>query len=193
MRAEVTQVLARLNSGDQTVSEELLPLVYDELRRLAALRMKSERTEHTLQPTALVHEAYLRLVTSQPDGHWDSRTHFFAAAAEAMRRILIERARRRARRKNGGAMHRMPLSRVSAVDSRSPEFMLMISEALERIECEDPRLATLVKLRFFVGMSLKEAADVLRISRSTATEDWAYARARLRVLLENDFLPPATS
>lgn len=188
---EVTQILARIEAGDRAAPDQLLPLVYAELRRLAAVRMASERCDHTLQPTALVHEAWLRLVNAKDCGPWNGRAHFFAAAAEAMRRILIESARAKQRQKRGGDLKRVPLDEAFAAETQDPGFVLMVDEAIEQLAAEDQRLATLVKLRYFAGFSLTAAAEVLEISRSTATEDWAYAKARLRIMLQDRELPTA--
>lgn len=177
---DITQILSRIESGDSQASEQLLPLVYDELRKLAAARVARENPGQTLQATALVHEAYLRLVDVESVQRWDSRGHFFSAAAEAMRRILVEQARRKAGPKAGGRYQRIELS---AVDPESPEptlDIISLNEALEKLETEDPRSAELVKLRFFAGLTGKQAADSLGISISTAKTDWAYAKSWLR-------------
>lgn len=176
--SEVTRILDRVEQGDPKASEELLPLVYEELRRLAGHKMANEAAGHTLQPTALVHEAWLRLVDT-PNQHWNSRNHFFMAAAEAMRRILIERARRKARLKRGGDQQRVPLDDLDLAIHADSETLLMVEEALERLTAHDPVKAVLVKLRFFVGLSLEEAAPVLGVSEPTAKRYWAYARAWL--------------
>ena len=184
--SEVTRILAALEHGDAQAAEGLLPLVYDELRRLAAEKMGQERPGQTLQPTALVHEAYLRLVDVDRAQHWNSRGHFFAAAAEAMRRILVEQARRKQRHKHGGGRQKLPLDPdLVAVDSPDEE-LLAIHDALDRLAADDPQAAQLVKLRYFSGLSLEEAAEVLNLPRSTAYVHWAYARATLRVLLQAD-------
>jgi RNA polymerase sigma factor (TIGR02999 family) len=176
--SEVTRILDRVQQGDAKAAGELLPLVYDELRRLAAHKMANEAAGHTLQPTALVHEAWLRLVDS-PNQHWNSRNHFFMAAAEAMRRILIERARQKARLKRGGDRQRVPLEELDLAVRAESESLLLVEEALERLAARDPVKAELVKLRFFVGMSLEEAAPILGVSEPTAKRYWAYARAWL--------------
>jgi RNA polymerase sigma factor (TIGR02999 family) len=177
--SEVTQVLAAVERGDPHAAEQLLPLVYDELRKLAAAQMAAEKPGHTLQATALVHDAYLRLVGgSQPQG-WNGRGHFFGAAAEAMRRILVEAARRKKREKHGGAHRRVDLDDVTAdVDGRSEE-LLALDEALESLGREDPAKAELVKLRYFAGLTLEEAAACQGISLATAKRRWAVARAWL--------------
>ena len=177
--SDVTRLLDAMGTGDRQASAELLPLVYDELRRLARAHMANERAEHTLQPTALVHEAYLRLIgDSNPS--WDGRGHFFAAAAEAMRRILVESARRKQRIKHGGELSRVELDESHLATTTSDERLLAIDEALERLASDEPQAAELVKLRFFAGFSIAEAAEILGLSRTTAYEQWAYARAWLR-------------
>lgn len=176
---DVTHVLARIESGDQLASGELLPLVYAELRRLASARMARERADHTLQSTALVHEAYVRLVDVKQPQSWQSRGHFYSAAAEAMRRILVEYARRKAGKQQGGDRGREPLDDGLAEISEDPELVLQVSEALEQLDGRDPQAAELVKLRFFAGLSTTEAAEVLGISRQTAYHHWRYAKAML--------------
>jgi RNA polymerase sigma factor (TIGR02999 family) len=178
--AAVTQLLDAAAAGDPQAAADLLPLVYDELRKLAAARMAAEAPDHTLQPTALVHEAYLRLVGSDPAPQWNGRGHFFAAAAEAMRRILIERARRKKAAKAGGSWERQELIDTElAVDSAGDD-LFAVDEALTRLAAADPRAAKLVGLRFFLGMTLDEAADHLGLTPRTAYRDWAFARAWLR-------------
>ena len=157
--SDVTQLLQAIERGDTQATEELLPVVYEELRRLARTHMANERAEHTLQATALVHEAYLRLV-SDDDARWDCRGHFFAAAAEAMRRILIENARRRQRQKHGGEFERVELNELALGGSIPDERLLTIDESLERLAAEDRQAAELVKLRFFAGFSISEAAEI---------------------------------
>jgi RNA polymerase sigma factor (TIGR02999 family) len=181
--SDVTRLLQAIERGEPRATEQLLPLVYEELRRLARTRMASERADHTLQPTALVHEAYLRLV-GDADAHWDSRGHFFAAAAEAMRRILVENARRKARKIHGGELQRVELDELHLATTTSDERLLAIDEALERLAQEDPQAAELVKLRFFAGFSISEAAELIGISRSNAYVQWDYARAWLRCEIE---------
>jgi RNA polymerase sigma factor (TIGR02999 family) len=177
--SEVTRILSAIGRGEPHAAEQLLPLVYDELRKLAAERMSQELPGQTLQATALVHEAYLRLVDVEPARHWNSRGHFFAAAAEAMRRILVENARRKHSLKRGGARTRVELDEAVARAPEPAEDLLALSEALDRLAAEDPRKAELVKLRYFTGLSVAEAADVLGISRATADRDWAYAKVWL--------------
>src|SRR5262245_5886776 len=176
---DATQILAALEQGDPRAAAQLLPIVYEELRRLAAQRLSHEPSGQTLQPTDLVHEAYLRLVGSGPGPAWDSRGHFFAAAAEAMRRILINRARDKHRLKRGGGMKCIDLDQISVADSTADEGLLALDAALEKLAAEDPRCAELVKLRFFAGLTLEEAAAALGLARRTADRYWAYARAWL--------------
>lgn len=180
---DVTRLLACIEQGEPRAAEELLPLVYDELRRLAAQKMALERPGQTLQPTALVHEAWLRLGgDSQPS--WQNRSHFFAAAAEAMRRILVEHARRRDALKRGGGAPRVSLDEVEIpIPVVGDERLLAVDEALEKLAAVHPRHAELVKLRYFVGMTFEEAASVLGIAVPTAKDWWAYARAWLAVEL----------
>jgi len=177
--SEVTRILSAIEQGDPHAADQLLPLVYDQLRQLAAQKLAHEKPGQTLQATALVHEAYLRLVDSNPAQQWDSRRHFFAAAAEAMRRILIDGARRKQTQKHGGQRQQIDLDQVQAVaDSRSTD-LLALDEALTQLAAEDPVKARLVTLRYFAGLSVQEAADALDISRATADRYWAYARTWL--------------
>src|SRR4051794_22713831 len=177
--ADVTQILAALEQGDPRAAAELLPLVYEELRKLAAARLTEEKPGQTLQPTALVHEAYLRLVGGGPPGGWDGRGHFFAAAAEAMRRILIDNARRKGRVKRGGARKRVDLDDADLISLTAPDELLLIDEAITKLAHEDAHAAQLVRLRYFAGLSVEEAAAMCGLSRSTAYEHWSYARAWL--------------
>jgi RNA polymerase sigma factor (TIGR02999 family) len=177
--SEVTRILSAIEAGDPHAAERLLPLVYEELRKLAAQKLAQERPGQTLQATALVHEAYLRLVDTEKVQHWSSRGHFFAAAAEAMRRILVENARRRRSRKHGGACRRVNLDEAAPCAPEPAAELLALNEALDRLAQEDPRKAELVKLRYFTGLSVQEAADVLGISRATADRYWAYAKVWL--------------
>jgi len=170
---------------DRAATEQLLPLVYDELRKLAAVRMAAERPDHTLSATALVHEAYLRLVGSPQGGQWDSRGHFFAAAAEAMRRILVDSARRHRSDKRGGNLHRVELHESNSPFAVPPEEVLSVDEAITRLAEDEPMAADLVKLRYFAGLPLADAAEVLGISRATASRYWAYAKAFLVCELED--------
>jgi RNA polymerase sigma factor (TIGR02999 family) len=181
--ADLTQILSAIEQGDPHATEQLLPLVYDELRKLAALRLAQERPGQTLQATALVHEVYVRLVNVDSAQHWNSRGHFFAAAAEAMRRILIEQARRKASAKAGGNLQRVELSEIEPALSGPQLDMLALNEALEQLEKADPRAAAVVKLRFFAGLTTQEAASSLGVSLATAENDWAYAKCYLRVQL----------
>jgi RNA polymerase sigma factor (TIGR02999 family) len=176
---DVTRILADIDRGNRQAAGELLPLVYDELRKLAGSRLAREAPGQTLEPTALVHEAYLRLVGGDPDKAFDGRGHFFAAAAEAMRRILIDRARDRRRLKRSGGRRRVRLDLDSLLAEPPGDDLLALDEALTALAREDPAAAELVKLRAFAGMSLARAADVLGIPRRTADRDWAYARAWL--------------
>jgi RNA polymerase sigma factor (TIGR02999 family) len=184
--ADVTRLLEAAGAGDHRAAAQLLPLVYDELRQLAAARMASERPGQTLDATALVHEAYVRLVASRgrEPPQFANRAHFFAAAAEAMRRILVDRARQRNALKRGGDRRRLRLDQLHLEAERTPAEFLALHEALDRLAARDPRKAELVKLRFFAGLTNEQAAAVLGISTSTADNDWAYARAWLRVELE---------
>jgi RNA polymerase sigma factor (TIGR02999 family) len=176
--SEVTQILERVEHGDPKAAEELLPLVYEELRRLAAHRMANEAAGQTLQPTALVHEAWLRLVGNQ-DQKWDGRAHFFAAAAEAMRRILIDRARRKRAVRHGGDQQRVDIEAVDLPATDADDQLLAVNDALDKLAAQDKVEAELVKLRYFVGMTNDEAAEVLGISPRTAKYYWTHARAWL--------------
>jgi RNA polymerase sigma factor (TIGR02999 family) len=183
---EITRVLDALARGELRATNELLPLVYDELRRLAAQKLAGEKACHTLQPTALVHEVYLRLVGDGAEPHWQTRGHFFAAAAEAMRRILVENARRKKRLKHGGAHHQVELQEADLAIGPPPDRLLAIDEALDRLAQEDAKASELVKLHFYGGLALEDAAQVLDISRATAYRQWAYARAWLRCALADE-------
>jgi RNA polymerase sigma factor (TIGR02999 family) len=176
---DVTRVLCAIEAGDPSASERLLPLVYEELRQLAAQRLAQEKPGQTLQATALVHEAYLRLVDSKQAQHWNTRGHFFGAAAEAMRRILVEQARRRQSAKRGGDHDRVQLEDVAVVTAEPAEDLLALSDALDRLAQEDPVKAELVKLRYFAGLTVEQAAAALGISRATADRYWAYAKVWL--------------
>jgi RNA polymerase sigma factor (TIGR02999 family) len=175
---QVTRILEAIGAGDKHAAEELLPLVYQELRRLAAARMAAEPAGQTLQPTALVHEAWLRLAGNSGQ-HWNSRNHFFMAAAEAMRRILVERARQKGRLKRGGSQQRVPLEDLDLAIHADSDTLLLVDEAMERLAAHDAVKAKLVELRFFTGLSLGEAAGVLGISHPTAKRYWGYSRAWL--------------
>ena len=175
--SDVTRILSQIESGDPTAAEKLLPLVYEELRRLAAARMASERPEHTLQATALVHEAYVRLVDVDKVQHWDSRGHFYSAAAEAMRRILIESAGRKRSEKRGGARERIELADdIAATCNEQGEDLIDFSDLLDQLALEDAVAAELVKLRLFAGLSVEDAGRVLGMSRTVAYENWKFAR-----------------
>ncbi len=176
---DVTKLLARIESGDPTAAEKLLPLVYGGLRRLAAEKLARENPGQTLQATALVHEAYLRLVGSADAQRWDSRRHFFAAAAEAMRRILVERARRKKRQKRGGGRLRIDLEQLTLSCDGPSEEVLALDEALTELARKDPAKAEVVKLRYFAGLTLEETADALGLSVATINRHWTYARAWL--------------
>ncbi|MGA2255994.1 MAG: sigma-70 family RNA polymerase sigma factor [Thermoguttaceae bacterium] len=181
---EVTRILSAIDQGDPQAAEQLLPLVYDELRKLAAEKLIHEKPGQTLQATALVHEAYVRLVGVDEAPHWDDRRHFFAAAAEAMRRILVERARLKKRTRHGGGCQRVPLDEAEPAYYDNAEELLAIHEALDKLAAEDPEAAQLVQLRYFAGMSVEQAAEMMDLPRSTAYTHWAYAKASLRMLLD---------
>lgn len=176
---DITCILSAIEQGDPAAAEQLLPLVYEELRELAAAKLAHEKSGQTLQPTALVHEAYLRLVDQTREQNWDSRGHFFAAAAEAMRRILIDNARRKRRQKRGGALRRVELDPAQLSYSSPAGDLLDLNEALECLAAEDPQAAQFVTLRYFAGLSIEEAAERVGLSRSAACAHWAYARAWL--------------
>ena len=181
MANDVTIILQALAEGERAAADRLLSLVYDELKRMAARRMAAEKPGHTLNATALVHEAYLRLVgpNVQNQPQWNSRGHFFVAASEAMRRILVENARRKSRIKHGGEMNRVPLNVAALPAEQMSETLLALDEALTRFAVEDPQAAKIVELRYFAGLSIDEAADALGVSRATANRLWAYAKAWL--------------
>jgi len=184
--SDVSRILSLVEAGDPSAAEKLLPLVYEELRRLAASRLAAEPSGHSLQATALVHEAYLRLVEPVDQQKWDHRGHFFAAAAEAMRRILVDRARRKAAVKRGGELTRVELDPELAVAPETQENLLALDVALDRLAVEHPVHADLVKLRYFGGLSLPDAAAALGLSERTAGRHWAFARAWLRREMEGD-------
>lgn len=177
--SDVTRILSQIESGDPSATEQLLPLVYEELRKLAAAKLAQEKPGHTLQATALVHDAYVRLVDVEKAQHWDSRGHFFAAAAEAMRRILVESARRKGRDKHGGRLDRKEFADGSMSSSAPSEELLAIHEALERLEVTNPEAAQLVKMRYFAGFTIPETAQHMGISPRKANQIWTYARAWL--------------
>jgi RNA polymerase sigma factor (TIGR02999 family) len=178
--SDVTRILEAMHQGDPHAAEQLLPLVYDELRRLAAQKLAQEKPGQTLQATALVHEAYLRLVGDAEDPRWKGRSHFFAAAAEAMRRILVDRARRKRSRKRGGERVRVELDEANLIAAKEFEEVLEVDEALVGLAAADAKAAELVKLRYFAGLSIPEAAQALDISPRSADRLWVYARAWLR-------------
>jgi len=184
--SEVTHILSQIESGDPSAAEKLLPLVYDELRKLAAARLAQEKPGQTLQATALVHDAYIRLVDVEQAPHWDSRLHFFAAAAEAMRRILVERARRKQSVKHGGGRVRIDFDEALVVGDEPHEDLLELDELLDQLASVDARAAELVKLRFFTGMTGEQAAAVLGISPRSADMLWAYARSWLFEKLDRE-------
>jgi RNA polymerase sigma factor (TIGR02999 family) len=177
--SDVTRILGQIESGDPTAAQELLPLVYEELRKLAAAKMALEKPDQTLQATALVHEAYIRLVDDDRAKSWDSRGHFFAAAAEAMRRILVDNARQKRSLKRGGLLARVDLDEGLTIDATPPDELLALDDALAKLAKEDPVKANLVKLRCFAGLSHQEAAQTLGISRATADRYWVYAKTHL--------------
>jgi len=176
---QVTRILSAIEQGDSHAAEQLLPLVYDELRKLAARKLAREKPGQTLDATALVHEAYVRLVDTEKDQHWNSRGHFFAAAAQAMRRILVESARRKSRIKHGGDRERAEIELANLPTRMSSDELVALDEALEKLKQQDPAKAQLVTLRYFGGMTIEQAAQVLSISRVTAHRYWTYARAWL--------------
>jgi len=181
--SEVTRILTAIEQGDAKASEELLPLVYNELRRMAAHKMSSEPVGHTLQPTALVHEAWLKLVDSHSQS-WQNRAHFFGAAAEAMRRVLIARARRKHTQRRGGGAAHLDANEIEIASPAPDEQLLALNEALDRFAALEPQQAELVKLRYFVGLKIEEAAEILGISTATAKRWWAYARAWLYEVIQ---------
>jgi RNA polymerase sigma factor (TIGR02999 family) len=184
--SEVTRILSAIQQGDPHAAAQLLPHVYEELRKLAAHKLAQEKPGQTLQATALVHEAYLRLVDGEQAPHWNSRGHFYAAAALAMRRILVDQARRKQADKRGGRRKRVELNDNDAAYTPSDADLLDIDEALTRLAAEDSQAAQLIQLRYFGGLSLEDAAEVIGLSRSSAYEHWAYARVRLRCLLQGE-------
>jgi RNA polymerase sigma factor (TIGR02999 family) len=181
---QVTQILQAVDTGNEQAAEKLLTLVYEELRHLAAAKLAREAPGQTLQPTALVHEAWLRLI-GHNSGNWKGRGHFFGAAAEAMRRILIDRARKRHRARHGHGLVRIDLEQLDVAVTTDDDLLLRVNEALEKLEAEAPERARLVKLRFFTGLSVSEAAEVLGVAPATAKRHWAFARAWLLAELQN--------
>ena len=184
--SDVTRILSQIEQGDPQAAEKLLPLVYEELRKLAAVRLAQEKPGQTLQATALVHEAYIKLVGDSRADKWDNRGHFFAAAAEAMRRILVDQARRKQSQKAGGELERVELADVELAAPQPRVNVLALSEALDKLETKHERKAALVKLRFFSGLTNPQAAAALGISTATADNDWAYAKSWLKRELSRD-------
>lgn len=184
--SEVTHILSQIEGGDPSAAERLLPLVYDELRKLAAAKLGQEKPGQTLQATALVHEAYLRLVQPDQESAWNSRGHFFAAAAEAMRRILVEQARRKRSQRGGGGVQRQGMDEQQIAAPEPKADLLVINDVLERFERVDHVAAHLVKLRYYAGLTIPQAAEAMGISRSTADRYWAYARAWLHAELKDE-------
>lgn len=184
--SEVTRILSKIESGDQQVAEELLPLVYEELRKLAAVRMAGDRPDHTLQATALVHEAFMRLVDVDQAQRWNSRGHFFAAAAEAMRRILVEAARRKMSVRRGGEHHRVDAELAALAANYKSEEVLIIDQKLNKLRSEMPEIAKLVELKYFAGFTLEEIAQQRKVSVRTVHRHWAFAKAWLREAIESE-------
>ena len=190
--SEVTRVISAIAQGDPQAADELLPLVYDELRRMAARRLAHETPGQTLSPTALVHEAYLRLVDQEKAQHWKSRGYFFAACAEAMRRILVDSARRKLAVKHGGDRQRVDLDGQDVPARPPPDEIVALDEALTRLAAEDPEGARIVQFHFFAGLSIEQAAEALGISRATAYRQWSFARAWLRCAIGGEGDAPAS-
>ena len=188
--SDVTHIIDRAQQGDPKAAEELLPLVYDELRRLAASKMRREPAGQTLQPTALVHEAWLRL-SKEGGSHWKNRDHFYAMAAEVMRRLLVDRARRRRSSRHGGDLERVEMDSVEAPGRQDDTVILEVHDALERLAAEDPQKAEIVKLRYFVGLDNKEIASLLGVSTKTVERHWAYAKAWLGRAMRDRARPPS--
>lgn len=188
---ELTQILSAIEHGDPKAAEQLLPLVYDELRKLAAQRLTQEKPGHTLQATALVHEAYIRLVGPETERAWNSRGHFFGAAAESMRRILVEAARRKKRVRHGGGQTRVDLDEACLLSEAPADDLLALDEALSRLAALEPVRAELIKLRFFAGLTMPEAAQILGISLATAERYWTFARAWLYAEVGDTDTPPS--
>lgn len=178
---DVSRILSKIEQGDPSAAEELLPLVYDELRKLAAARLANEKPGQTLEATALVHEAYLRLLAGENDPQWNSRGHFFAAAAEAMRRILIDAARRKKSLKGGGDLDRITMHESELSAGGPPDDLLALDDALQKLEQQSPRKAQVVKLRYFAGLTIPQTAEALGIAPSTAISDWSYAKGWLKL------------
>ena len=189
--SEVTRILSAIDQGDPHAAAQLLPLVYDELRKLAATKLAQEKPGQTLDATALVHEAYLRLVDVEKAQHWNSRGHFFAAAAEAMRRILVENARRKRRHKHGGGRVRVELDGMESAAPTPADDLLVLDEALTQLTAVDPQAAELVQLRYFAGLTIRQAAEILGLAPRTADFLWAYARSWLLQKIEGAPQPPS--
>ena len=189
--SDVTRILSQIEAGDPAAAEELLPLVYDELRKLAAVRLAQEKPGQTLQATALVHDAYIRLVDVAKAQHWDSRRHFFSAAAESMRRLLVERARRKGRLKRGGQQNRIPLEEADIAIEDTRLDVLALDEALSKLAAQSPEQAEIVQLRFFAGLSHEEVAEMLGVSTITVKRHWRYARVWLLQQMEGTRGSPA--
>ena len=187
---DVTRILSAIEEGNAQAADQLLPLVYEEVRKLAAQKMAQENPGQTLQATALVHEAYIRLVDNDKAQHWNSRGHFFGAAAEAMRRILVENARRKKREKHGGNWSRVDLDDVEATAAMPSDHLLSLSDAIDNLAEHDPLAAELVKLRYFAGSSIEQAAETLKLSRANAYRQWTYAKAWLFGRIGDDAPPP---
>ena len=183
---DITRILSQIEGGDPSAAEQLLPLIYDELRKLAAAKLAHEKPGQTLQATALVHDAYIRLVDVEKAQHWNSRGHFFGAAAEAMRRILVENARRKAGPKAGGGLQRVEITCIDPEAQKAELDLLVLDDALTRLAARDSRKAELVKLRFFAGLTNDQAAEALGISARTAFSDWGYAKAWLKVAMSDE-------
>jgi len=177
--SDVTRILSQMEEGDPVAAERLLPLVYDELRKLAALKLAQEKPGQTLQATALVHEAYLRLVDCELSPHWNSRGHFFGAAAEAMRRILVDNARKKQRVKHGGQWQRVDLDLMDPQAEQEPDQLLLLDQSLAKLEAHDPLAAQVVKLRYFAGLTMAQTAEALTIPLRTAERNWTYAKSWL--------------
>ena len=187
--SDVTQILSAIEQGDAQAAERLLPLVYDALRRLARHKMRQEKPGQTLEATALVHEAYLRLVGDSAAARWNSRGHFFAAAAEAMRRILIESARRKQAQRHGGGAQRMDLAEIDLASRTTPDELLALDESMSKLADEDPAAAKIAMLHVFAGLSVEQAGQLLGISRATAYRQWTFARAWLRTEMQDSVEP----
>lgn len=183
--SDVTRILSQIEQGDPQAAERLLPLVYDELRKLASVKLAQEKQGQTLQATALVHEVYLKLVDVDSVQQWNGRGHFFGAAAEAMRRILVDNARRKRRPVHGGDFQRVDLDKACSIAEQHFDLVLIVDEALSKLAAESPEKAELVKLRYFAGMTIPEAAEAMRISRATADRYWAYAKVFLYCEMED--------